>query len=82
VPENRGPWDVAVRERSAEVRPAGGQGADVALATDSPTFAQIFAGEMAPSTAVRLGRARVEGGVAALDRAFELYQSFWLPDAF
>lgn len=82
IPENRGPWDMAIEERGARVHPRHAPGADARLTTDAATFAQIYVGELLPTEAVRLGRARIEGAADALDHAFRLPQPFWMLDEF
>lgn len=82
VPENRGPWILAVEPTGAEVRRANGVRADVGLTTDVATFAQIYAGELTPSGAADLGLARVDGAAVALDRAFQVTEPFRLLDEF
>lgn len=83
LPQNRGPWHVAILERGARVQPrSAAAGADARLATDAATFAQIYAGELAPTAAARVGRARIEGAAGALDRAFRVQERFWLLDEF
>lgn len=82
LPENRGPWHLSIEEHGARVHPRGGTGADARLATDAATFAQIYAGELLPTTAARLGLAEIQGVPEALDRAFRVSQPFWLLDEF
>lgn len=83
LPENQGPWTVVIAESGARVHPhQSAAGADARLATDAATFAQIYAGELAPTAAARLGRARIEGVGQALDRAFRVQERFWLLDEF
>jgi predicted acetyltransferase len=83
LPENRGPWTLTLEEGRARVRPGGDpRGADAALAASAATVAEIFTGTIAPTTAARLGQARIEGAGAALDRIFAPDQPFWLLDEF
>lgn len=88
VPENHGPWLVRIEPNKAIVTPAGVEpgdariSADARISTDASTFARIFAGELAPSDAARLGAARCEGDVGVLDGAFATEERFWLLDEF
>ncbi len=82
IPGNRGPWALSVEEHGARVHSGPASGWDARLVVDAATFAQLYAGELSPSTAVRLGLARAEGAVAALDRIFHLREPFWLLDEF
>ncbi len=52
------------------------------IATDSPTFAQIYAGEITPGEAQRLGRARLSGDTAAMNELFRPRTPFRLLDEF
>lgn len=88
LPENRGPWRVRIEEGVASIASAAGTagnhagGNDATLATDAAGFARLFAGGMAPSTAHRLGSARIDGDFRLLDRAFSVREPFWLLDEF
>lgn len=83
VPENRGPWEVVIEDDGAHVHPRGAAtGYDARLELDAATFAQIYAGEFEPSTAARLGLARIDGAADALDRVFAPESPFWLLDEF
>lgn len=82
VPENRGPWELSVEEHGARVHPRRTGGYDARIALGAPAFAQLYAGELTPTAAARLGLARIEGAADALDRAFRLDQPFWLLDEF
>lgn len=82
LPENRGPWHVTIEEGGARVRADGNGGADARLVTDAPTFAQIYAGELSPTAAQRLGRAAIDGARETLDRVFRPRSAFWLMDEF
>lgn len=82
LPENRGPWHVSIEEEGARVHDRRAGGADARLVVGPATFAQIYAGELPPSVAARLGLAPIEGAADALDRAFHLPSRFWLLDEF
>jgi len=82
LPENRGPWHITLEGDAARVRRARGARPDARLATDASTFAQIYAGELSPGRARRLGRAVIDGDVATLDRLFHVEPRFWMPDEF
>ncbi|HEX6938649.1 MAG TPA: GNAT family N-acetyltransferase [Longimicrobiales bacterium] len=82
VPENRGPWEVTIEDDRARVHPRRRSGYDARLAIGAPAFAQVYAGELDPSTAARLGLATIEGAADALDRAFRPGSPFWLLDEF
>ncbi|HUG40295.1 MAG TPA: GNAT family N-acetyltransferase [Longimicrobiales bacterium] len=94
MPANAGPWRVVTTAGGSaapevvEPLPAAAPTPDARLETDAPTFARILAGEIAPTAANRLGRARIEegraGGAAGevLDRAFATAEAFWLLDEF
>jgi predicted acetyltransferase len=85
LPENRGPWRWTV---GGGVRPAEpgefehGAGADAAVRTDAATFAQIYAGELAPSEAGMLRLAQSHGDPLILDLAFRPSAPFRLLDEF
>jgi predicted acetyltransferase len=81
LPENRGPWSVTLHDVGSTVRKTTPASADARLVTDAPTFAQIFAGDLAPSAAARLGLAVVEGALT-LDRVFRTNEGFRLLDEF
>jgi predicted acetyltransferase len=83
LPENRGPWTFTLEGGRARVRAgADPRAADAALATDAATFAEIFTGTIAPTSAARLGLARIEGAGHALGRIFAPDRTFWLLDEF
>ncbi|HEX7120691.1 MAG TPA: GNAT family N-acetyltransferase [Longimicrobiales bacterium] len=82
APGNRGPWEVAIEERGARVHPRRGGGYDARLAIGAAAFAQVYAGELTPRDAARLGLARIDGAADALERAFRLPMPFWLGDEF
>ncbi len=83
VPDNHGPWTLTIEDGGAEVRAQrSGDVVAARLVVDAPTFAQLYTGELNPGDAARLGLARVEGDVEALDRAFRVDESFWLLDEF
>ncbi|MFS8637771.1 MAG: sterol carrier protein domain-containing protein, partial [Gemmatimonadota bacterium] len=77
------PWEVVIEETGAYVHPRRtAMGYDARLELDASTFAQIYAGELAPTTAARLGLARIDGAADALDRVFAPVSPFWLLDEF
>jgi len=82
LPENRGPWELTTGEDGVRVRSHEGGTLDASLATDASTFAQIYAGEVTPSAAVRLGTARTDDREGIFDRLFQLDGDFWLLDEF
>ena len=82
VPANRGPWHLILDEGGPRVHPAAGPGADASLAAGASTFARIFVGGLAPTTAGRLGLARLGGATDVLDRVFQVSPAFWLADEF
>jgi predicted acetyltransferase len=95
---NRGPWRLRLEGDSVRVGPGAGPGADhradarvpadarfradARVRADAATFARIFAGELSPSTAVKLGRAVTTGHLPLLDRVFATRERFWLLDEF
>lgn len=81
LPDNRGPWEVELRGEEVGVRPATGE-ADAVLTTDAATFGRIFAGDLPPSAAQRLGRASIGGDETRLDAAFATAERPWLLDEF
>jgi predicted acetyltransferase len=95
VPANRGPWIVRIHGGTGRVdprvaapgdstvdAPADGASADARIHTDAATFARIFAGEIAPRVAARVGRAVTTGDAQLLDQAFAVSERFWLLDEF
>lgn len=66
---------------ASDVRSSGSP-AGPRLETDLPTLARILAGDLAPTGAARLGRARLQGDARLLDRAFAVRQPFCLLDEF
>jgi predicted acetyltransferase len=85
LPENRGPWRWTVGEGVRPAEPGEletGAGTDAAVRTDAATFAQIYAGELAPSEAGTLGLAESTGDAAVLDLAFRASAPFRLLDEF
>jgi predicted acetyltransferase len=87
LPGNAGPWSIAFDGQAASIRPADRAAAaspasHTRLAVDAPALAQLFAGELAPSAAERLGTATIEGDTAALDAFFRNTASFRLLDEF
>jgi putative sterol carrier protein len=81
-PANAGPWTLRLEHGSAVVEEGEPSSPDAVLETDAPTFARIFAGEIQPTTAAAQRRARVDGKVGLLNRAFATRQRFWLLDEF
>jgi predicted acetyltransferase len=80
LPENTGPFDVGIRNGRCHF---GGDVTPTAeIDTDACTFAQIYAGELSPTEAARLHRARVEGDGDALDALFRARREFELLDEF
>jgi predicted acetyltransferase len=86
LPGNNGPWHIAFDGSKAAIRPASGDPAAMRAGTrlelDAPTLAELYAGELSPSAAQRLGLARIEGDTAALDAFFRPAASFRLLDEF
>lgn len=85
LPGNAGPWWVSFDGNSVTVREAGEQerpASAAALFVDAPALAELYAGEIAPSEAARLGSARIEGDAAAFDAFFRRAASFRLLDEF
>jgi predicted acetyltransferase len=88
LPENRGPWLLRITGGAATVTADAATGAaatpatDARLATDAPTLARIFAGDLAPRRAAAMGRAAIAGDGGVLDAAFATRQRFWLLDEF
>lgn len=80
LPQNGGPFNVMVSDGRARV--TDGDPFDTCIDVGAPAFAQIFAGEMSVSEAVRLGKARVTGDVSVLDALFEPRSEFVLLDEF
>jgi predicted acetyltransferase len=81
LPANRGPWRVefdGTRARIAATRATSA----TRLVVDPPVLAQLHAGELNVSDAVRLGRATCTGAVAALDLLFQPDRPFRLLDEF
>lgn len=81
IPENAGPWSLEIGGGKGAVRPGSGK-ATARLFTDAATLASIYAGELAPSVAARLGLARVEGEGHFADRVFRTEERFRLLDTF
>jgi predicted acetyltransferase len=79
---NAGLWRLRVLDGAGRVEDSAGPPADVRLETDATTFARIFAGDLAPSDAARLGRATVAGDCGVLDAVFATRERFWLLDEF
>ncbi|HKJ92993.1 MAG TPA: GNAT family N-acetyltransferase [Longimicrobiales bacterium] len=82
LPENRGPWEIEIVGQEMEMRPAAGGAVDAALSLDASALAGIYAGELSPGEAVRLGRARVDGDIRLPDRVFAAFEKPWLLDEF
>jgi len=80
LPENAGPFTIDFDGRSATVTT--GRDADVLLRTDAATLAQLYAGEIGVSAAVRLGSAQADGDVSAVDAMLRSDSSFRLLDVF
>jgi predicted acetyltransferase len=92
---NRGPWLVRIAGGTGRVEPPTAErglspadapaergAADARIQTDASTFARIFAGELAPRVAARMGRAAITGDARLLDQAFAVAERFWLLDEF
>lgn len=82
--DNHGTWRVDFDGRTASVRREPGDATEVrsSLHVDAPTLAALYAGELSPSEAARLGNARVAGDTAALDAFFRPRSAFRLLDEF
>lgn len=81
VAGNTGDHTVEFTGTATTVRP-GAAGCDAGLALDIGTLAQLYAGELRVTDAVRLGRARVAGDVARIERFFRPRTAFRLLDEF
>jgi predicted acetyltransferase len=83
LPENCGPFEVAVRDGEAAVTAGEIVSTSVtALETNASTFAQIYVGEISVRDAVRLGRATASGDVNGLDALFRTEPEFRILDEF
>ena len=87
LPSNNGPWRCTFDGGRMSVRPldggaGGGQRAIAKLRVDAATLAQLHAGEISVSAAVRLGRAVCDGDAMALDALFASDSCFRLLDEF
>lgn len=89
LPANDGTWHLRVGGAAGaaaitveRLAPGAAAPSDARMETDSPTLARILAGEVTPSGAARMGRARVEGRGELLDGAFAVREPFWLLDEF
>lgn len=82
LPENRGPWRMEVSGGEGRAGAGGGSAADARLSTDAATLGSIYAGELAPSVAARLGLARVDGDARFVDAVFRTEERFRLLDTF
>lgn len=82
LPANEGTFSVATGAAGEpnEVRTSG-TGSGPRVEADTPTLARLLAGEVAPTDAARLGRARLQGDGRLLDRLFAA-RPFWLLDEF
>jgi len=84
LPENEGAWRVAFDGRQVACELAGvGEAVDLEIA--APEFAQLYAGELGASEAVRLGRASTPAGesqLAAVDALFRTTRTVQLLDEF
>jgi predicted acetyltransferase len=79
---NRGPWSLRLDGDSVRVGAGADRRPDARVRADAATFARIFAGELSPSMAVKLGRAVTTGHLPLLDRIFATRERFWLLDEF
>jgi predicted acetyltransferase len=82
IEENQRPWRLSITDGAGEVTPADGEPAQHRIATDAATLARIFAGDLAPADAQRLGRASLAGDAHLMDAAFATREPFWLLDEF
>lgn len=83
LPSNSGSWVVRLNGPGpAAVDVDGGGPCEAAISTDASTLARVFAGDIAPTAAARLGLAEVRGDAALLDAAFATRERFWLLDEF
>ena len=81
-PANAGPWTVRLEHGVAAVEEGEPSSPDATLETDAVSFARIFAGEIRVTDAAARRRARMDGDVTVLDRAFATRERFWLLDEF
>jgi hypothetical protein len=90
VAANQARWLLRIRDGAAASVTASpatdggnyGSEADATVDTDAPTLARVFAGEVSPRDAARLGQLEVRGDAALLDAAFATRSRFWLFDEF
>lgn len=85
LPENDGPWQVSFDGRALSCEPAPAAAAEPELAFSAAAFAQVFAGELRASAAVRLGLGEStldEAGLATVDALFHTGRTFRLLDEF
>ena len=81
LPQNAEPFTITFDHGIANVG-AGAAQEHATLDTDASTFAQLYAGEILPSDAVRLRRACISGAAQALDAVFRVSREFRLLDEF
>jgi predicted acetyltransferase len=84
VPSNAGPWRVECDGERVRIEQVTGRRADEAgtLHIEVGAFSQLFVGELDVGSAVRLGRARVEGDGSRIAAVFGPLKSFRLLDEF
>jgi predicted N-acetyltransferase YhbS len=82
IPDNGGPWLVRIVGRTGTGVEGKRSPADVSLQTTAATFARIYAGDIAPGDAARLGFATVDGDAGCLDEIFATRERCWLLDEF
>jgi predicted acetyltransferase len=81
--QNKGRWRVDFDGRMVNLsQPPGSFDHEVALVVDVATLAQLYAGELSVSAAIRLGRARARGAIDSLDEFFRPHSPFQLLDEF
>lgn len=83
LPENDGPWQVSYDGRALSCEPAVAAESDIAFSASA--FAQVFAGELRASDAVRLGLGESkldEPGLATVDALFHTGRTYRLLDEF
>jgi predicted acetyltransferase len=79
--DNGGPWRLRISGQRALVEPGTGP-AQARMTADASAFARIFAGDIPPGDAVRVGGVELAGDAALLDAAFAPRDRFWLLDEF
>lgn len=84
LPSNSGSWVVRLNGPgpALAVDVDGEERCEATVSTDASTLARVFAGDIAPTAAARLGAAEVRGDTALLDSAFATRERFWLLDEF